>query len=99
MSKDEIQQKLRKALSKSPSLPKIRKVSLFGSYLHGNQKMNSDIDLLIEIVGQMGLFEFVGLKQYLEKQMGINIDLVEKESLSKYFRDEVISEAAPLYET
>ena len=100
MQKDEIKKRLHGAVRTSPSRKKIRKISLFGSYLHGDAKEASDIDLLIELTEEsMGLFEFVGLKQFLEEHLGTSVDLVTSEALSKYFREDVEREAELLYET
>ena len=100
MSKDEIKNRLRAAMRKSPSRGKIKRISLFGSYLHGDSNADSDIDLLIEISDDnMGFFEFAGIQYDLEQHLNAQVDLVEPEALSKYIRDDVLSEAQPVYET
>lgn len=55
--------------------------------------------MLIEIDDEnMGLFDFVGIKLYLEEKLGAPVDLVEPEGLSKYIKDDVLREAEPVYE-
>lgn len=95
----ELRHRLSEVIYKSPSRNKVRRISLFGSRLHDNAKDTSDIDLLIEISDVMGLIEFASLRQYLEDHLGLPVDLVESESLSKYFREEVEREAQVLYES
>jgi len=53
----------------------IKKASIFGSYVRGEQREDSDVDLLIEPPKRMGL-GFVALAMDLEKLLGKKIDLV-----------------------
>lgn len=100
MSKQAIKAKIKKAIIKNPHLQDIQKVSLFGSYLSGNPKKDSDVDLLIEFTpnAKVGLFKFVQIKNDLEDQINKSIDLLTPEQLSEYFRDEVLSQAETIYE-
>lgn len=81
-----------------PQKRNIKKISLFGSYLHGDTSENSDIDLLLELVEPVGYFELVRMQDLIEKYLGKQVDLVEPEALSKYFKEAVIAEAKTLYE-
>ena len=98
MPEKDILARLQQAIRQSPMRGKIRKVSLFGSRLHGDARKDSDIDLLVDVADTMGLFEFIGLKLYLERVLGTSVDLVETEALSKYLKDDVVREAEVLYE-
>jgi len=52
-------------------------IGLFGSYAKGNQKVDSDIDLLVEL--KEPRFEWLaGLQIYLETKFGRKIELVRK---------------------
>lgn len=52
-------------------------IGLFGSYAKGNQKEDSDIDLLVEL--KEPRFEWLaGLQIYLETKFGRKIELVRK---------------------
>ena len=42
---------------------------------------DSDVDLLVEFNQHVGLFAFIGLKQYLEAQLGCKVDLGTPRSL------------------
>jgi len=48
MSKQEIKQKIKEAAENDPLKNDIKKVSIFGSYIHGNFKSDSYVDVLIE---------------------------------------------------
>ncbi|MBI3251472.1 MAG: nucleotidyltransferase family protein [Candidatus Andersenbacteria bacterium] len=98
MGTGEIQQKIRACLAKMPQRNNVRKLSLFGSHVRGQATSKSDIDLLIELEEPVGYFELVRIQEQLEKTLGQPVDLVTPKALSKYFRDEVLAEAQPLYE-
>lgn len=78
----------------------ITKMSLFGSALHDELKPGSDIDILVEFDENHipGLFDISRMEIELSKMAGRKVDLRTPEDLSKYFRDEVVSEAEALYE-
>lgn len=42
-------------------------IGIFGSYVRGQQKKKSDLDVLVKFYKGVKLFEFVGLAIYLEK--------------------------------
>ena len=62
--------------------------SFFGSYLRGENRKDSDIDILVDLPEYKTLLEFVGLKLKLEDALGKKVDLVEystiKPLLQKY---------------
>jgi len=77
----------------------IRKLSLFGSVLRDDFTENSDIDLLVEFEPGTRLgFVFFGMQDQLSEILGRKVDLNTKGDLSKYFVDEVLREALPLYD-
>lgn len=69
------------------------KVRIFGSYLHGTQKEDSDIDLLIDLEPGRGLFDLVALKRDLENEIGKHVDVVTEGALSPYLKEDVLREA------
>lgn len=76
----------------------IRRLSLFGSVLRDDFTENSDVDVLVEFEpGKTPGFRFFVIDEELSEILGWKVDLNTPGSLSKYFRDEVISEARPVY--
>ena len=78
----------------------IRKLSLFGSQLHGTSRPDSDIDLLVEFYPDRvpGLFKIAEMEFQLSNMLGgKKVDLRTPEDLSRYFRQAVIQEAAEQY--
>jgi hypothetical protein len=59
----------------------VQSVGIFGSYLRGEQKETSDVDILVEFQKPIGLIEFVRLKNYLSDLFGVHVDLVMKKAL------------------
>lgn len=98
MSKEEIKEKLLEAIKSNPYRDYIQSISLFGSHLHGDENPDSDIDLIVQLKRGVGLFEFVGLQQDLEKKLGREVDLVTADGLSKYIKKEILGEAKKVYE-
>lgn len=72
------------------------KLRIFGSYLHGTQRDDSDIDLLVDLEPGRDLFDLVALKRDLEQEIGKNVDVVTEGALSPYIKNEVLREAKPL---
>ena len=78
----------------------IRKLSLFGSVLRNDfDPARSDVDVLVEFAPgvQPGL-EFFGYGEELSEILGYKVDFNTAEWLSKYFREQVVREAMPVYE-
>ncbi|KPL05696.1 DNA polymerase III subunit beta [candidate division BRC1 bacterium SM23_51] len=78
----------------------IRKLSLFGSVLRGDFRADSDVDVLVEfepghVPGYIGL---AGMEIDLSEVLGgRKVDMNTPQSLSRYFRDEVLAEARVQY--
>ena len=79
---------------------KIKKLSLFGSYLNDTYDKHSDIDLLVEFEGESnyGLLDITRIERQLSDILGKKVDLRTYEELSRYFRDKVVKEAQVQYE-
>ncbi|MFH1890882.1 MAG: nucleotidyltransferase domain-containing protein [Candidatus Kuenenbacteria bacterium] len=98
MTKQNIKNNIRDSLQKNPYLDKIRKVSLFGSYLNGTAEDDSDVDLLVEFDRGITLFNLVEIQRLIGNDVKKKVDLLTPNSLSKYFRDEVVNKAELIYE-
>lgn len=77
----------------------IRKLAFFGSVLREDFRPDSDVDVLVEFEpGQEpGLIALAGMESELSTILGRKVDLRTPEDLSKYFRDDVVSEAEVQY--
>ncbi len=76
----------------------IHRLAFFGSVLRDDFTPDSDIDVLVEFqAGSPPGFAFAGMQDELSEILGRRVDLNTVNSLSKYFRDEVLAEAEELY--
>jgi len=84
MDKKKAEEIIGKIESIGPSLKDlgVLKIGLFGSYLYGNEKTNSDIDLLVTL-DDNGMKNYFDLWIYLDKLFGKKIDLVIEKNLLK----------------
>jgi predicted nucleotidyltransferase len=78
----------------------IRKLSLFGSVLRDDfDRQRSDVDVLAEFCpDRRPGWEFFGWAEDLAPIIGHRVDLHTPNSLSEYFREEVLHEALTVYE-
>ena len=79
---------------------RIRKLAFFGSVLREDFGPDSDVDVLVEFEAgaRVGLFELYDMEQELSALLnGRKVDLNTVKSISKYFRDEVLTEAEVQY--
>ena len=71
----------------------VKSLAVFGSTARGEAGPESDVDILVEFVRPVGLFEFLDLKQYLEDLLKCKIDLGTFSSLKPRIRERVLKEA------
>ena len=70
----------------------VQGVGIFGSYLRGEQKETSDVDILVEFERPIGLIEFVRLRNYLSDILGVHVDLVMKKALKPRIGQRILGE-------
>lgn len=73
-----------------------KKVAIFGSYARGEEKRNSDIDVLVNFSNSKSLFEIVSMQDELEQLLKKKIDLVTEKSVSPYIIDRIKKEMVVL---
>lgn len=78
----------------------IRKLAIFGSALREDFGLDSDVDVLVEFEPdtRVGLIRLAGLEIELGEILGRKVDLNTAGFLSKYYRDEVLTEAVVHYD-
>jgi hypothetical protein len=71
---------------------KVKEIGVFGSYARGQQKEDSDIDILVEFSEPVGFFTFLDLEEYLAGVLGIKVDLVSKKALKPRIGKHILHE-------
>ena len=69
-----------------------RKIAVFGSYARGEEKPESDIDIIVEFSERKNLFELVKIERELSEILGIHVDLLTEKSISPYLIDTIKKE-------
>jgi len=72
----------------------IIKAGIFGSYARGDNKKNSDVDILIQIKNgkKFSLFDMIGLQIEIEKRLKRKVDLITYESISPYLKRYILED-------
>lgn len=68
---------------------RVSKSSLFGSFVRGDAKLSSDIDILVKLPSGSSLLDLVGLKMELVKKMGREVDVLTFDSISPLLENEI----------
>jgi hypothetical protein len=72
---------------------KIREIGVFGSYVRGEQREESDIDILVEFEDGYKTFDnYMELKFFLEEILNSKIDLVIKTTIRDEIKQNILSE-------
>jgi uncharacterized protein len=69
------------------------KVAIFGSYARGEERPESDIDVLVEFPETKGLLTMVRIERELSEFLGVKVDLLTEGSISSYLIEGIKKEA------
>ena len=73
------------------------KVAIFGSYARGEERADSDIDVIVEFSERKSLLELVKIERELYEALGIKVDLLTEKSISPYLIDIVKQQMEVIY--
>ena len=93
MNREEIFKKIVQVLKNQGA----KKVAIFGSYMRGEEKPGSDIDIIIEFSERKSLLELVGIEQELYDVLGVKVDLLTEKFISPYLIDRIKEEMEVIY--
>lgn len=74
----------------------VQRAALFGSVARGEDRPESDVDILIEMGGRP--FDFFSLQEDLKEHFGRQVDLVEYDALRPELKDRILADAVTMYE-
>lgn len=76
----------------------VASLELFGSIARGEDRLDSDVDLLYVLKPGARLgFRLFDLEDELSELLGRRVDLVARRSINKYLREQILADAQPLY--
>lgn len=89
---DEILDSLRQVKTELAAIFKVDEIGLFGSVIRGEQREDSDIDILVNLPKDADLLDLIGIGQFLEERLHHKVDVVPKDSLRDEIRERVLKE-------
>jgi len=95
---DELKSTLAKHKEELRSEYGVKEIGVFGSYVRGEQRKRSDIDLLVDFeeYSNLTLLDFIRLENYLSDLLGVKVDLVEKQTLKPRIGKHVLAEVVSI---
>jgi uncharacterized protein len=94
---EDIKAELRRLKPEIESRYPLRLVSIFGSFVRGEQTADSDVDVLAEKgTGGLTLFDIIGAEQDLAKKLRRKVDLRMRDEIKPRILKHVLAEAQPL---
>ncbi len=72
---------------------------LFSSVARGEASPGSDLDLFVDYdpASRFSLVELVGIKQLLEGELGVEVDVTTRDSLHPMLRDDIVRSAVRIF--
>src|SRR4051812_42882915 len=73
----------------------VRRAALFGSVARGENRPDSDIDIMIEVDpdASISVYDYVALKEYIASLFDGPVDVVSREALKPYVRPAATADA------
>jgi predicted nucleotidyltransferase len=73
-----------------------RNIRVFGSVARGDDRPDSDVDLLVDVEPGRTLLNVIAFEQDLQELLGRRVDVLTEGGLSPYLRERILGEAASL---
>jgi len=95
-SLDEIKRSLTTQKSMLQNKYNINRLGIFGSYVRGEQKSESDLDILIDYEEAPSLFTLIEIENQLSELLGMKVDLVTRKGIKPQLRSYILEEVVYL---
>jgi len=93
---EEINKKLEKLKPSLEEKFKVKTMGIFGSYIKGEEKEKSDLDILVEFDEPVSLLKFIELENCLSDSIGVKVDLVMKSALKPRIGKHILKEVVTI---
>lgn len=70
----------------------VKEIGIFGSVARGDHKKKSDVDVLVEFSQPIGIFDFIGLQNYLTRSIKRRVDLVHRRGIKQVIKKDILRE-------
>jgi predicted nucleotidyltransferase len=70
----------------------VKSLSLFGSVARGEERPNSDVDILVEFKGRATFDRYMDTKFYLEELLGCKVDLVTSRAIKPRMKSYIMQD-------
>ena len=70
----------------------VKKIGIFGSYVRGEQRGRSDVDVLVEFNELPDVFLMIDLEDYIKNLLKTKVDLVRKNAIRPELKDIISAE-------
>jgi predicted nucleotidyltransferase len=95
-SLEDIRRTLREHMPELAERHKIKSLGIFGSYVRGEARSTSDVDLLVEFSETPDIFRFMDLEDDLTALLGKKVDLVTRPALKGNRGNRILREVVPI---
>ena len=91
---EEVKKKLEELKPTLKDQFKVKSIGIFGSYVRGEERKGSDLDILVDFEeeAELSLLDFIRLENYLSERSGVKVDLVEREALKPGIGKHILGE-------
>ncbi len=96
MRPSEVLEKNRQAIREATKRFNAANPRVFGSVARGEDRPDSDLDILVDTLPGTSLFDLGGLLEELQKILGVKVDLVTSGGLPERIKHRVLSEASAI---
>lgn len=70
---------------------KVKEIGIFGSYVRGEQRKRSDVDILVKFKEKCETFDnYMDLKFFLEDLLETKVDLVLKDAIKERIKENIL---------
>ena len=84
--------RLKKLLPQLEQEYMVDKLGIFGSYARGEQREDSDLDLLVAFREPPSLFRYIELENFISETLGVKVDLVMEDAIKPNIKERILKE-------